>query len=161
MMEALKELYEICDSLGRWMSNTPASTPAQLRAIVVRIERELVERYLELPEDDDGKPWHIGDLAQSKRYPYGKPREVCGVGVINGKDVLFYRNGCGHVSELYRGLYSGWDYAEDVCHYQPDTWERIIEDACKRAVDDYPDKRGCIAMTDLVARCKALAGDAE
>ena len=37
-----------------------------------------------------------------------------------------------------------------------DTWERIIEDACRRAVDGYPDETGHIAMTDLVARCKAL-----
>ena len=154
MMEALKELYEICDLRERWLS----STPAQLAAIARRIEWELAERYLELPEDDDGKRWHIGDLVQSKLFPQEKPREVCGVGVINGEDVLFYRSrqGYGHPSELHRG----WDYASDVRNWQPDSWERIIEDACKRAVDGYPDKTGCIAMADLVARCKALAGDA-
>ena len=50
-------------------------------------------------------------------------------------------------------------HKSDIRHHRPDTWERIIEDACKRAVDGYPEKTGHIAMEDLVARCKELAGD--
>ena len=119
------------------------------RYIADSIASELAKRYTELPLDDDGEVWRIGDKAQSKRYPQTPAKTVCGTGVIGGKPVLFYLSGNGlHVSEYHQG----WDYAESVCHYQPDTWERIIDDAMGDRTQD---------PTELVARCKALAGEGE
>lgn len=47
---------------------------------------------------------------------------------------------------------------EDMHHYRPDTWERIIEDATELGFTD-PDNEHL--RDKLVARCKTLAGDAE
>ena len=58
-----------------------------------------------------------------------------------------------------------WDFAKKVTHEQPDSWERIEEDA-KLAPRDYLEKRGmnpekteriASMMADLVRRAKALA----
>ena len=98
--------------------------------------------WVRLPKDADGKPVHIDDVME---WPMtGETFEVVGI----GDGVLFYVED-GH--EL-----ADWTGSSTKRHYAPDTWERIIEDACKRAVDGYPDETGHIAMTDLVARCKAL-----
>ena len=49
----------------------------------------------------------------------------------------------------------------DMCRHQPDTWERIIEDAIRGDGGSY----GCLGerldamVPALVARCKALAGE--
>lgn len=59
----------------------------------------------------------------------------------------------------------GWDFAKNVTHERPDSWERIEEDA-KLAPRDYLEKRGmnpekteriASMMADLVRRAKALA----
>ena len=102
--------------------------------------------YVMLPKDSTGEPIHLGDVM-----------EWC-----NGSFTV-------HELKLTEAGWQTWDsehgytvYADEcIRHHHADSWERIIEDACKRAVDGYPDNVGCIATTDLVARCKALAGDAE
>ena len=80
---------------------------------------------------------------------YGKTIEVVELRYRRSGWVLISRDGNGYADTFA------------FTHHHADSWERIIEDACKRAADGYPDNGGCIAMTDLVARCKALAGDAE
>lgn len=94
--------------------------------------------YMELPKDADGKRVRIGDLIE---WTDGsdEPFEVVGIG--NG--MLYYIDD----DEIQ------WTRAETKRHHQPDTWERIIEDAKGRYSD--------ADTAALVARCKALAGDAE
>lgn len=117
------------------------------RYIADAIASELAERYMELPTDDDGEVWHIGDKAQSKLFPRTPAATVCGTGVIGGKPVLFYLSSDNlHASELHKG----WDYAESMRHYRHDTWRRIIDDAMGDRTQD---------PSELVARCKALAGE--
>lgn len=105
------------------------------------IEREIAERYIELPLDADGVPWHIGDEAigvnvwRGERFTVGSI-ELTGDGAqlvdVETVDAI----PCGAAR-----------------HVQPDTWERIINDAF-----------GSTTMSDevrasFVARCKALAGE--
>jgi len=91
--------------------------------------------YMMLPKDADGVPIHVGD---TMAY-YAEVREVTAVGsdyfvAWNSKD----------------GRYHQYD-ATSYTHRTPDSWERIIADAAATRCD----------FDDLVARCKALAGDPE
>lgn len=103
--------------------------------------------YMMLPKDADGVPIHIGDVM-----------EWC-----NGSFTV-------HELKLTEDGWQTWDSEHgytvhaDECirHHTPDTWERIIEDAIRGDGGSY----GCLeerfnaTVPALVARCKALAGDA-
>lgn len=97
--------------------------------------------------------------------------------VIYADDELFWKdNGTpvGRVTAIGVGQRAGWVWTmEDGCkvsighkasrlrHKRPDSWECIIKDAMEGADrDGSPDTyQECVA--ELVARCKALAGDGE
>lgn len=99
--------------------------------------------YVMLPKDADGVPIHIGDVM-----------EWC-----NGSFTV-------HELKLTEDGWQTWDSEHgytvhaDECirHHNPDTWERIIEDALLASGDM---NAMAASRTALVARCKALAGDAE
>ena len=69
-MESVDKLRGYCDKLARVDDNcVSAEYVAERCAIDVRgmadaIEREVAERYMELPVDADGVPWHIGDMVE-------------------------------------------------------------------------------------------------
>lgn len=98
--------------------------------------------YMMLPKDADGEYIHIGDVMEGEKIGggYGEPFEVVGYVMSNGElePMDEHRN-------PRKRKYSR--------HHHPDSWERIIEDA----LDGYRDTD----FDKLVARCKALAGDAE
>ena len=101
--------------------------------------------YVMLPKDADGEPVHIGDVME---WPDGETFEVVGI----GGNTLFY---------IKDGL-AEWVDARNKRHHIPDTWERIIEDAINASESaELGDGTYEQAVTALVARCKALAGDAE
>lgn len=50
-------------------------------------------------------------------------------------------------------------FCHEVSHYQPDSWERIIEDAMSFEGDGWYSTRDD-AMAELVDRCRRLAGGA-
>lgn len=86
--------------------------------------------YMMLPKDMDGKPIHMFDLMDTEH----------GVETVEGilsDRFLVLRNG-------------SWLTVEAATHrhHVPDTWERIIMDAVCGGDED-----------ELVARCKALAGE--
>lgn len=93
--------------------------------------------FVKLPVDADGVPWYIGDVTEN-----GQTIEAMGlnrhgwhfVGTVNEIDPAIHR------------------------HHHPDTWERIIEDATALGAQM---GRRTTQVDDLVARCKALAGDTE
>lgn len=89
--------------------------------------------YMLLPKDADGKPIHVGD-----RLRNDSGKEVTVVGVGDGTFFTFFSVGVNHAH-----------YAADFRHAKPDSWERIVEDA----ID------GLCYEDELVARCKALAGE--
>lgn len=110
-------------------------------AIHANLEAELAEwgeRGVLLPLDADGVPVRLDDLMEWPDHT-GDPFEVIAIG--NG--TLYYVED-GEIQ---------WTRAETKRHYAPDTWERIIEDAKGRYSD--------ADTAALVARCRALAGDAE
>ena len=95
--------------------------------------------WIRLPVDADGVPIRVGDLI---KLPNGK---ITAVRFITFNDAGWLINESGRLPER-------------VTHYQPDTWERIIEDA-NACYDDGPlwDE----ARDALVARCRALAGEVD
>ena len=88
------------------------------------------------PLDANGELWHRGDMSDSQ---WGEIESIAFDG--------YHWQVCGHDTS------APWIPADSISHYRPDTWERIIEDAMGRYSDADADA--------LVARCKALAGDAE
>lgn len=69
-MESVDKLRVFCDKLRNVDDNhVSAEYVAERCAIDVRrmadeIEREIAERFVELPLDADGVPWHIGDMVE-------------------------------------------------------------------------------------------------
>jgi len=133
---ALARIKDMCDAID---------------AIHAGLEREyaatLAERegdWIKLPVDADGLPIHIGDVME---WPDGSDEafEVVGIGT-NGTVFYMYDESC------------EWTRGTDKRHYQPDTWERIIEDALGSRWSA-PNELSS-DFTALVARCKKLAGDA-
>ena len=135
-MESIKRLrdeLQICETCGA------RPTIAAMSAYADEIERELAERYVELPLDADGVPIHVGDVMAYEDNT--KPTKV--VALVPPAVIL---------------TDEGPRYADMCRHYQPDTWERIIEDACNIHGSGF---NPCWdeARDALVARCKALAGE--
>lgn len=95
--------------------------------------------WVKLPVDADGVPIRVGDEV---RWPDGETAEVVGI----GENTLFYiEHGFDDSAQ--------WTAAHNKRHVQPDTWERIIEDAAKLVRGDND------AVMELVGRCRRLAGE--
>lgn len=123
------------------MHEAPHPEQADILRIADAIEQELAERYVALPLDADGVPIHVGDEVTFTNGDRSFTRTVEAIGktwVVFG-DATFY------------GVRS-------CRHRQPDTWERIIEDACNIHGSGF---NPCWdeARDALVARCRALAGE--
>lgn len=153
----------ITDELREYVGLGEGTVPCEIRAIADRIDEQhavkverlekyrasvdaMLKEYVKLPVDADGVPIHVGDTVEEvgedpTRYT------VCGVGTLQERPAVFY----GNPSEY--GYADGWDFAENVCHVQPDTWERIIEDAANLVRGDNE------SVVELVERCRRLAGE--
>lgn len=88
--------------------------------------------YMMLPKDADGVPIHVGDVLTDGEYRF-KVFELAA-----------FKDGSWSIRNVNGNAWA----ACDVTHYVPDTWERIIMDAVCGGDED-----------ELVARCKALAGE--
>ena len=55
------QLYPSCVFDGAWLNSWHHAFDRELEAL----EREIAERYMELPVDMDGLPWHIGDVTEN------------------------------------------------------------------------------------------------
>jgi len=145
------EFVRHCDAIDSIHANLErenASLKAELDRVMGERDRD---GCVELPKDADGEPIHIGDVME---WPdNGETFEVVGIG--DGW-TLFY---------VIEDGVAEWTRAENKRHHQPDTWERIIEDArtCTGSTGSYtsvPSMRWTNEVDALVARCRALAGDA-
>jgi hypothetical protein len=105
--------------------------------------------WMKLPVDADGLPIHIGDVMVGEKVGggYCGPFEVVGYVTSNGVIEPMDEHKLPRIQK----------YA----HHQPDTWERIIEDAIDAVDDCWANDEHDKLVDALVARCKALAGDAE
>jgi len=133
------EFIDLCDAIDSVHANLERENESLRRELdrVLGEEHDFApeSHYMMLPKDADGVPIHVGD---TMAY-YAEVREVTAVGsdcfvAWNSKD----------------GRYHQYD-ATSYTHRTPDSWERIIADAAATRCD----------FDDLVARCRALAGDAE
>lgn len=128
------------DSIHANLERENASLKAELDRLMGERDRD---GWVELPKDADGEYIHIGDVME---WPEdGETFEVVGIG--DGW-TLFY---------VIEDGVAEWTRAESKRHHQPDTWERIIEDATALGAQM---GRRTTQVDDLVARCRALAGDA-
>lgn len=95
--------------------------------------------WVKLPADADGVPIRVGDYVETLIEAFEGER-----GWVE----------CLTLTE------DGWcvdgDRPSTVRHVQPDSWERIIEDAVKLGYADYPTTS---YEAELVERCKRLAGE--
>lgn len=94
--------------------------------------------YIKLPVDADGVPIRVGDYVETLIEAFKGERG---------------RVECLTLTE------DGWcvdgDEPSTVRHVQPDSWERIIEDAVKNGMYDHDNER---IQQKLVERCRRLAG---
>lgn len=115
-----------------------------LRRIADRIDAAM-EDYIEPPKDADGQTIRIGDELVLQHEVMGKP---CVVDSLewDGEDWYFVCD---------EGLFNvaGWTHH----HIQPDSWERIIEDAM--GAYQFDDGSSEPSIGSLVERCKRLAGE--
>lgn len=97
--------------------------------------------WVRLPKDADGVSVHVGDELVDEK---GRPVTVR-VLKLREDGWLFdsSREGGGMLTAPFH-------------HIQPDSWERIIEDAQEYVTDDEP----LYSVSELVERCRRLAGDA-
>ena len=100
--------------------------------------------YIPVPVDADGIPIHIGDVME---WSDGTTFEVIGI----GDGTLYYFDDKTKRVE--------WTSTELKRHVKPDTWERIIEDAREYRLNIGGSYLWKNKSDELVARCKALAGD--
>ena len=141
--DARDRLYQMCDRID--------AIHAQLERENAALRAARGDDWIKLPVDADGLPIHVGDmLAGEKAGGFGlcEPFEVgC---ILFGRDIV-------RVNDVH-GLERCVEFAH---HHRPDTWERIIEDAIDAVDDSWADDEHDKLVETLVARCKALAGDAE
>ena len=96
--------------------------------------------WVKLPKDADGVPIRIGDTLGG----YGKTIKI----------VELRNAGMWHLVDEF-GI--EWHDHEAFVHVQPDSWERIIEDAMEAY--QFDDGSSEPSIGSLVERCKRLAGE--
>lgn len=144
--EELREGFgNLCDAIDAVQANLECEND-ELYAENDALRHERDEGWVELPRDADGEPIHIGDELEGYGWPNGGA--YCRA-IVNEAMILAGPD---------EGSYRGWLMwaASDVRHHTPDTWERIIRDAMA-----YAELPTDVDMQLLVARCRALAGEAE
>lgn len=111
---------------------------------VAKLGNNVAREYVKLPKDADGVPIRVGDVMDG----YNDTTVAKGLTLsANGWDMVC-NNGLWHDPEAF------------THHHEPDTWERIIEDAIKAGfADGDPHDPDQMEASELVARCKALAGE--
>lgn len=145
--EELREGFgNLCDAIDAVQENLERENDA-LYAENDALRHERDDGWMELPRDADGEQIHIGDELVGEKVGggYCEPFKVIGYVMSNGVIEPMDEHKMPRMAK----------YAH---HQQPDTWERIIEDAIIYAVSDTKDDRA--RFDALVARCRALAGDA-
>ena len=113
---------ESTDELRRYIrSFVTGSMETDLTDFADEIEREIAERFMELPVDADGVPIHVGD-------------ELCGYGRLNGGVTVSAVTGWGGVIVTDKGMTCNpakdgllWD-GQECRHVKPRTIEDVLEE---------------------------------
>ena len=135
MPRCLKRAFSFCDNID-----------AVHRSLEAENERLRETKSLLGPTDVDGVPIYIGDMLAEGE---ASPERV--------KALMFDRDGW----SVNFGL--GWCIMKyhEWHHAKPDTWESIIEDAREYRLNINGSYLWKNKSDELVARCKALAGEDE
>lgn len=154
----------ITDELREWGSRWEDVVAREVSEIADRIDAEhraalekvasMVDHdgWVELPVDADGVTIHVGDELEF----CGKRITAIGIG-----NVTVDEDSMGVFAHHVNGEYE-WFNAEFCRHVQPDTWERIIEDAYKLDVafgEGTEEYARTSVVRELVERCRRLAGE--
>jgi hypothetical protein len=150
----------LCDAIDAVHANLERENESLRRELdrVLGEEHDFApeSHYMMLPKDADGEPVHVGDVVEW--CDSGDAIDVIGVGA---NDTLFYVDSDGD------GEQAEWTTARNKRVRRADTWESIIKDAIgegmarERGNKECCDHSSALSNADLVARCRALAGDAE
>ena len=147
----------LCDAIDAVHANLERENES-LRRELDRVTGEMEEHhawapeshYVMLPKDADGEPIHIGDV-MDEMLPFGG---YAAPAPIDTMELSRGASGYGWMVKLdaeNRALIS----PKLLRHHHADSWERIIKDALTMPFHGKAD------VAQFVARCKALAGDAE
>lgn len=104
------EIIDHLDVVGKFMFHSEwlDSWHKAFDAASDAIEQVIAERYIELPVDAEGKPWHIGDRNESGEY----------VRAIGYKTIVYDFNE------------GDCDWAHMRTHEKPETIEDVLREAC-------------------------------
>ena len=113
--------------------------------LIDEIEREIAERYMELPVDAGGLPIHVGDYLQ--------------LGDTRGKVVaLNYCPSNGTLPWEWQCDTGDWYNTAFACHYNPRTVEDVLTDYWREACElpvDMSDESTAEAIDKLVVKYRA------
>ena len=107
------------------------------------LRKEVQADWVPLPKDADGVPIRIGDRVRIGRTEF----EAIGFGNVTCDEETY-----GVFMQRESGEYE-WFNARYLRHVQPDSWERILDDAVRLSRGDND------AVMELVERCRRLAGE--
>lgn len=94
---------------------------------IAEIEREVSERFVELPVDAEGVPIRVGDTVE-----FGKNRNRGIVKALNEHMVIAIHVDCDYTNYAKCGLLWG---ADDCYHVKPRTLEDVLGDVWREALD--------------------------
>lgn len=145
----------LCDAIDAVQANLECENDA-LYAENDAMRHERDEGLMELPLDADGEPIHVGDKLVGEKVGGGYCEPFVVIGYVMSNSVIEPMD----EHKMPR--------MAKYAHHAPDTWERIIEDAIgegmARELSNHNggyDRSDSLSNAFLVARCRALAGEAE
>ena len=142
------QLYPSCVFDGAWLD----SWHCEFDRVLEALEREIAEKYMELPVGADGVPIHVGDILKSKYAP--KPFEVESMELSSTWTVWDKENGA-----------TRWP--GECRHVKPRTVEDVLEEALYKAAnldrrDGYwPSAADVTNIVEKYAGELRMVGDAE
>ena len=152
MLKSVERLLEFVGDMnaidGEWLDGWNRA----VLATVEKIEKEVAERYVELPKDADGEYIHIGDVMDS-RVDYlfdGKPFTV--------RALVLCEDGW----EVADGRFGNRYEPDSLRHHHAPTVEDVLQKLLEQAVG-YSDAHTTVALDAIAeyAEKLRLAGDAE
>ena len=137
----------VCDDLLDIADRIDVAHRSALKKVAAIVDHD---GWVELPVDADGVPTHVGDKIKLEHN--GRVTTVT--------NINYNKYGW----QVYCAEGGGFDKDTRFRHVQPDSWERIIEDARVCLMSDYkteatPTMRWKSDIESLVERCRRLAGE--
>lgn len=114
MMESIEKLRDY--------ANEHIINGSLMNAMIDEIEREIAEKYMELPVDADGVPIHVGDVVE-----FGESRNQGIVKAFNEHMVITLHVDDDYMNYAKYGLL--WN-ADECRHVEPRTVEDVLRDCC-------------------------------